>query len=479
MKHLTVLYPPPSLYDVKNNAIWAGGPGNLVKHRTLDKLDPAEWTVDTYTFGTPGFQVARLPRDTHIWALGEEWLHSLINDRAIHKHRGYRLTVLGRKLIATYKPIDCWLFKDDSDDEESNSAGDDSKDVGITRRSNFFFWSVADFNKLLRPIRPPREHQHHPWIDPAVAADWLDHLPQNAFLYLDIETRYNDHVLDCIGLGWIRTSGAIVAVAVPFYVGTALAAPARSINRFWRSLYNVFRRPDITVVGHNLAFDLGLLHHYYHLPIPRKLNDTMLFMHRQFPGVDKSLSHAISYYTDAERNHKGDYIVNTGRSNYDRLASYNCQDICWTAEVHLAQQRVAAEDPAVAASANIANLAQILCFNMEFTGILVDIRVAQRKKDQAALRLAWLKRIIAILTGNSDFNANSSQQCAAFFYGQLSYPVDETTETGAPKMDTKTLYQLALKQHNPLIPCIIAFREAQKEASMLEFVKYEKNKNNF
>lgn len=492
---LLVLYPPRNYYDSYNHTIWAAGCGAMIKHRTIDTLSPDEWTVRVQEI-TTGLNVHQLPPDTHLWCLGPEWLKLLINDSAIDKHRGYRLSVAGRPMIASYKPIDCWQLKklapgekeakpeagagsfdsvfDDGDDDSAS----DGKDVAATARKNYLFWTLADFAKLLRPPIKPLPATTHTCMSPHDMARILLDIPKNFKLFIDIETRYGDHILDCIGFGWIKPSdGSIFACSVPFYYGDTLADTPAAYARFWKALYLTFSRPDITIVGHNLAFDLFMLHHYYHLPLPARIFDTMLFMHRHHTGVDKSLSHAMSYYTDLSRNHKGDYVMNTSRDRYLQLAAYNCLDNIGTIEVWRGQQRAAAANPALARAAEDANVTQVLSFKMSFTGILVDTRVQAEKISRAELLLSNLARIINILVGR-EFNAASSKQCADYFFRELNYPVLELTETGLPKMDTKNLYQLQLEQPNPLLPLIIEYREQQKELSMLKFEPYVINETN-
>lgn len=471
LMHLTLLYPPLTRFDVANNALFSGGPGDLFKHRTLDLHPELEVKIVKYEDNA----LPPVIPDSRYLALGDAWMKRLGFNEPLNKLRGYRLTFQNLPLICTYAPIDCWEFKDSSEDDDDESDG---KDVAVTKRTNYLFWAINDLNKLLRPIRPLPECTATVNLDPILAAKWLDGLPSGYKLILDIETRISDHVLDCIGLGTVRSDGSVNVFNVAIYNGNALAHPLSKISRFWRSLYTTLRRKDITVVGHNLAFDLSILHHYYHFPIPYHVFDTMLVMHRMFPYVDKSLSHAISYFTDAAYNHKGDLVVNQGGASLIKLLTYNNQDLHLTAAVAMAQLRIIDKDPALQDSVSIAHDMQRLAFIMSFTGVLVDKTALQKQKDKLNVKLSALLRIIRCLADDIALNPNSTQQVANYFYNKLQYPIPAYTESGAPKLDEKTFYKLQLQQPNPLIPLIIEYKMLNKELSMLNFIPLTRSMHN-
>lgn len=468
--HLTILYPPRTRFDVANNILFSGGPGDLFKHRTLDKHPELTLSIIPYDDCT----FPPVDPNTHYLSLGDSWPKRLGFTEPLNKLRGYRLTYNNRPLICTYAPIDCWEFKD-SDDENDTSDG---KDVAVTRRTNYLFWAIADFNKLLRPAEPLPVHQGINNLDPILAAKWLDGLPGGYKLILDIETRISDHVLDCIGLGTVRSDGSIYTFNVAIYNGNTLAHPLAKLVRFWKALYKTLRRRDVVVVGHNLAFDLSILHHYYHLPIPYHVFDTMLVMHRMFPYVDKSLSHAISYFTDASYNHKGDLVVNQGGDSLRKLLTYNNQDLHLTAAVMLGQEKIINTSPSLKDSVTIAHDMQRLAFIMSFTGVLVDKTKLKQQQDKLNVKLSALLRIIRCLADSPTLNPNSTQQVADYFYNKLQYPIPAYTDTGAPKLDEKTFYKLQLQQPNPLIPLIIEYKQLNKELSMLSFTPLTRIQHN-
>lgn len=457
--HIHIIYSRLTRFDLaNNNTPFSGSPGDLFKHRTLD-LHPEV----TYDVRLPD-QIGRPFRpDSRILALGSAALFALTQDNNIHKHRGYCLTYKNLPLIATYEPIEAWEFREDEEDDDDSKG--DEKDVARTKRSNYLFWLLADFNKLLRPRRTVfriKARQIRP--SARAFADWLRARPQEARLVIDIETRIQDHALDCIGVLDVDTAEAFV---FPFYGPNGRTCYANNdVARVWRALFNTLRR--CLIIGHNLAFDLAILAGKYNLPLPSRVYDTMLAMHRQFPLVEKSLSHAISFYTSATRNHKGDIRPNTSEANFNQLLLYNADDLALTADVYLSQLEYHAENAALKSSAELANRLLPVTLLMSLTGIAVDEQRREQVKAEQEQRLIQLNRVVRILSADPLFNPNSSKQIAAYFYGRLKYPVLELTESGAPSTSEKTLYKLQLKQPNPLIPIIIAYKQLQKSTSMLD-----------
>lgn len=461
MPHLAIAYPPPSHYDIKNgNVPFSGAAGRMFVHRTLDTIPDLTYTVVPHP-------LSKLPPATHVLLLGEEACNTFLGDRNVNKHRGYRKTVNNIPAIVTYSHMDCWNFKDDEEDKKEE--GND-KDVGVTRRSNYLYWALTDFKKL---FAPPRQHSArltdlNP--SPLLIADLLDRAPDGLMISLDIETRPQDNTLDCIGFGfYVKSTWYLYSLRI-YGPDNLLCHSQADLARFYRAFYKAILNPKIIWVGHNLAFDFSVLTHHYSLPFPRRIHDTMLSMHRDNPFVDKSLSHAISRYTDAKDNHKGNFIANTTPANFQQLLIYNADDVYWTGEVAIRQKEILP-----VAILDQVNSSQYVCLVMSFTGITIDEAALARKKEELTLKTAQLLRVIRILIGNPEFNPNSTQQIAAYFYDTLTYEPPALTDSGAPAADEKSLLKLQLKQTNPLIPLIIAYKGAAKELSTLNFTPYARS----
>lgn len=464
MPSLTIYYPPLTRFDLQNGLVpFSGTPGNLFKHRTLDLIPSLQYDIrlpESRNYLAP-------PLTDFALVLGADACGRVFNDRNINKHRGYRKHIRNVPAIVTYSHIDCWDFRDDESDE---SDGDNDKDVSVTRRSNYLYWAITDFNKLFRPPTPHSNRITNLNPDLRTVSDLLDRAPDNLLLSLDIETRPQDNTLDCIGLGFFVKQTWYIYVVPIYGPDNLLLHTQRDIGKFWRSLAKALLNPRIRWVGHNLAFDLSILHYYFRLPFPRKIHDTMLCMHRDSPFQDKSLAHAISLYTDAQENHKGNFCPNTSQANFNQLLRYNSDDVYWTGEVALRQL----ENAGRAADYAQVNDSQYVCLIMSFTGIVIDESTHAKEIARLTLKATQLERIIRILTDRPGFNPNSGAQIADYFYTLLTYEPPSLTDSGAPATDEKSLLKLQLKQPNPVIPLILAYKETSKELSTLNFKPYEK-----
>jgi hypothetical protein len=465
--HLTIIYGGLSRYDQANgDKPFSGTAGDFFIHRTFD-IEPKPSAIDIRVAGTADMTRPYTPGSRFL-LLGTEALRFLGQDDNLPKQRGLILTSpIGTPAVATFHPIDCWDLKSYEDTGDAVDDKTESKDVGPTSRANFIHWAILDYRRLMSVPWPlPVVRPSVPYIAPAAkfVVGFLSSI-SNTHAVLDIETRRQDHSLDCIG---VRALGH--TVVIPFYRHTnqLFYTPAETAA-IYRALYTLLLNPTVTIVGHNLGFDLSVLSFKYNLPLPSHLFDTMLHMHREFPLLEKSLSHALSQYTHATRNHKADSAPNNSGDNFLRLMNYNANDVFYTEQVYLEQLRRIALDADLADATMWANRTLRTTLIMSMTGVRID--VAERDKQVAAQELiaAQYLRCLRILIGDPLFNPESPQQCARFFYEQLRYPVEDITESGAAATGTKTLYKLQLKQPNPTIPLIIAAREAATAAGLLRF----------
>ena len=141
-------------------------------------------------------------------------------------------------------------------------------------------------------------------------------------------------------------------------------------------------------------------------------------------------------------------------------------------EVHLAQLEFLSDHPDYAASVAQANREVYPYLLCQLRGLHVDEDLLNKLRKEKTRRVANLRRIAITLSGEKNFNPGSAKQCIDFFHGTLKYEVVARTEAGAPKMDQKALYKLRLKNNNPLLDVIIAYRIVAKELSMLQFNDY-------
>lgn len=471
---LTIIYGGLSRYDAANkDKPFAGVPGEFFLKNTVEsELKPT--AIDIRVTGTADMGRPWIPGSRFL-LLGVEALSALNQDTNLPKQRGLILTSpIFTPAVATFHPIDCWDLRshwnDDGDEDEEKA---ESKDVGPTSRVNFAHWAFLDYKRLLTVPWPlPSQVASSPIIAPAarVAINFLNSIV-STHVVLDIETRRQDHSLDCIGF---RAHGT--TLVVPFYrPSNQRFYSAAETSAIYRAIYNLFSRKSVTVVGHNLGFDLSVLCFKYGLPLPPRLYDTMLAMHREYPQLEKSLSHALSRYTWATRNHKADSAPNNSEDNFRRLMQYNGNDVYWTEVIYHEQLRRHSLDGGLRATVLEANRTLRTTLLMSLTGLRIDTVERDRQIQLQLLSAREYVRCLRILTGNPQFNPDSPKQVGEYFYSALRYPIEDTTETGAPATGTKALYKLHLKQPNPVIPLIIVAREATTAAGLLKFRTKEHN----
>lgn len=411
-----------------------------------------------------------IPSDvTKVLLLGPKAVDVVFPGRELDKIRGTPIRQGRFTFIASYHPDNAqdqergWL-----DDETSNDAAFEQKDTALTQPSNYFFWLRSDTKKLLSPPRTPS--QPFKFVTAPNLDQFLAYVESKlksgvTYTYIDIECRREDHCLNCIG---IALDGGTIFV-LPIYAFTN----QRYYGAAWKilvALGHLFC--NSTVVVHNSLFDLFVLARYYRVPIGGKVFDTMLAHHRIHPEVEKSLGHVISYWTDLPF-HKDQNIERPRNgAQQAQLWEYNAKDIYSMREVHLAQLAFLSKHSDYAASVAQANREVYPYLLCQLRGLRVDEDLLNKLRKEKTRRVANLRRIAITLSGVKNFNPGSAKQCIDFFHGTLKYEVVARTETGAAKMDQKALYKLRLKNNNPLLDVIIAYRIVAKELSMLQFNDY-------
>lgn len=374
------------------------------------------------------------------------------------------------------------------EDEESTDIG--NKDLEPTRRVNQIFWADIAISKLLSQLNTSRNNAHtsqttnrlheflpipsairpaypHIFLNPELSqvntylANRLS-ISAPVDLYLDIETR--DERLDCIGFRF--DDGPVYVVPIYRY-NNQLAHSPKTLYRFWALLAACLNAPNVTIVAHNASYDLAFLGAFYRMPFTHKIYDTMCVTHRIFPQLEKSLAHTIGLWTNFPY-HKSEYTLPTCAAAENKLWLYNAKDVAVMREIKLAQLAWAATKKGLLDSINTVNAS----ISPYLTNTLFGLRLNKTAQYKEALALTntitQTLRIIRTLVAIPDFNPNSSDQCADFFFNTLKYePYEYSEKTNAPTCDATTLYKLLTRYKNPVIPFIIRYREASKSHSML------------
>lgn len=409
-----------------------------------------------------------IPGD-RILLLGEKPAKLLVDPEInLFTFRGTICQVLNRTAICTFNLDEAYNFK--ATDEELDKRDDAfSKDRGKTSRANWLFWVKADTKKLLGDIQPP-DTSIKVITAPNIKliSSQLSQLSGHT-IYLDIETDIETDTIDCIGFS-IDNSPKVFVVPIYRWNGQ-LAYPAVDVYRFLAVLSSALQANRVVI--HNCMFDLLWLSSHLRMPFGPQIYDTMVAHKRIYPEIEKSLGHCISLYT-YQPYHKDEHTLSRSADAERKLWQYNAKDVFAMRLVHQAQERMAADIPGCRDSLNQANASLYPYLLASLKGLRVDIgRLAEAKK-RSDRRITQIRRIILYLIGDPKFNPDSPVQLVKYFHDKLSYKVQaRSKQTGKPSLGGKALYMLALKYPNPLIPCVLYYRELVKARGMMDFNNHQ------
>jgi len=498
---LCVVLSNPSRFD--SRVLLSAKGGHFFQYECLQPIGITTSNCDIRTADT--LQEGLIEGTQGLLLLGDrafqQWTDGKYKDYTLSEQRGTPLHTRWKiPCTASYSPQDALDILDyetklnplakheDEEAREDEEDGEfDTKTKGRTKRSNFKFWLKQDTKKILRWINSGSgfgvnanrrsEFRIAPSSDEIV--DVLESIRvkgPDEYFYTDIETSVDGaYNMWCIGF---------CSSTSPVYV-----APIFRYNRslYYSNIHNIFRglarvMQVCTTVTHNgYAFDLPILAWRYGLPIGRKQEDTMINHHRAFPGVEKSLGHCMSLWTDEEY-HKDQGLFSPMNDAMDRrLWSYNAKDVYGMRLVHQAQKDYARKIPGLPESMRQGNdciYPYTLC---SLSGIYYDNDIrAQVVSENDRLMMQYL-RMTRMLKGEyeGELLPSSSQSCVKFFHEYLGYDVVARSKriskkTGlrlnTPSLDEKAFWKLKLKYpQNILIDIALKYRAKQKESSMLKF----------
>lgn len=453
---LTIILDEPSRFDKDYNRLLSGPVRDWFDNVVL----PAPYSVDSTDIRTLDETAPFDPATKAFIVAGKKGCEKY---RLLHDPPGYTGIILGRPALPAFFPQDCLDFKNlrgnDAEIDEATSDRD-TKESTPTRAKNWRFWNYWHIRKFL--LAGSRELQRldarcYPRVDEVCKA--LD--AENDLLYLDIETSRVHRSLSCIGVATAQSFPTVYVV--PVYLSSGSLA-YREFHKFYRSLSLCLSRTEVVI--HNSMFDLTVLHGFYKTCLPSRVYDTMVAQHRCFPEAEKSLAHAISCWT-GQPYHKDTSTEVYNHEGEKDLWMYNARDVYNLKLIRDAQLEHAKSDEGLMASINQGNASIVPYLTTSLTGLRLDSLKLATVHAKLERHKNLYQKIASILVGKP-FNPGSTKQCASFFHDTLHYGVVSKTSAGAPALGSKQLYQLQLKHNNPLIPVVLKYREAAKDASSLE-----------
>lgn len=439
-----------------------------------------------------------LPETKCILLLGESAMHTWCPDTVGNTLNELRGTPLyfnkNIPCIASYFPQDCADIKNyeaefnkQTDEaeiiENEDDEGDDKRRHGRTKRKNYGFWlnkDVAKCKQILANIWVLIKDENkfdyciYPKLDLVVS---LLKGIENKLLFIDIETDMQRNML-CFSF---NAEGCSTIYVVPVLSPDYTLAYTNLHHIFAALAYCAKRN---TLVAHNGAkFDFPILMDKYRIPL-FKLEDTLLMMHRCFPDVEKSLGHCGSLWTWLPfHKDEGNVGYNT-ISQAQQMWQYCGKDVNALVQIYYAIKKYAKTIPGLTASINQANESILPYMIMSLQGIRYDNKEIESIWNYNDRMMKQYLRLLEYLVGKETLEKirgkgksvmpTSNKQCCEYFHNLLGYPVvargkEKADGTRSPSLGKKAIFKLRLKQENPVLDIVIAYRELAKESSSLRF----------
>lgn len=480
---LTVVLSNPSRFD--DRRLITGTAGDWFNNYCLSPFcNRYQCDIRTKDTLNEGF----LPGTKCLLMLGESTLHETLHiEGSIHAHRGSPYRYQNMAAIPSYLPQDCTDLKDyeathnkllqgKEGDEEDEGDETTEKDRSRTQRSSWRFWLEQDTKKCIKiiskydgniPVHPKHQEKLYP-----SSGEVIDVLrkTKDQSLYLDIETEWSRQLL-CIGFNF---SDSDIVYVVPFCLFDYTKAYG-ALSSILGALSVALR--DNEVVCHNAMFDLFVLAHHYHVPIGRRIYDTMVAQHRCFPETEKSLGHCISLWLWLPY-HKDEGNFNPrNREQEEKLWRYNAKDV-WT--MRLIREEIdtyAKTIPGLRESIDQANAS----IRPYLINTLMGIRYSEERRLELMNKndrlMTQYLRILNFLVGHN-FLPTSPKQCVKYFHEEMDYPVVARTPVGNPCLNEKAMQKLKIRMvnnqiTNPVMDFCLLFRKCSKQAGTLKFIPWK------
>ena len=409
-----------------------------------------------------------------------------LKDPKLSHMRGSPITINGITYIASFTPQDAvdrksyeatlnpllaeQILEREKENDDSKDAIFASKNKGATSRTNYRFWFKADIQKAVRilkhgvtvneceyKIQPPLS-EFHAWCRSF----------KGERVFFDIET---NPLTDQITVFSVSISSSLVWCIPVVEFNGHLAYDKYELAKAFQSLVYLFRFN--TIVAHNAFFDLFILLWRYKIPPPAwdQIEDTMLMHHRCYPGIEKSLGHCISLYTN-QPYHKDEATFFTRNHTQDKkLWKYNAKDVETLALVHEGITKHAAEIGATA-SCKQANESLRVFLLLAYRGLAVDVQGMCKHADEIHIRRTFFETKVLKAMCHFPLNPRSPKQVGYYLYDYLGLKQPR----GGNVTSKKNLYKLLGKHDLPPLVLVMYLRRLGVELGKLESVLWKNHK---
>lgn len=249
---------------------------------------------------------------------------------------------------------------------------------------------------------------------------------------LDVETE---------GLNSFDDSKDLLSMSLSFAEGRSFVYDCNSkedISQCFMRIFDLLKNHNLTMIGHNVKFDLMWLKNKFDAEIAVKLCDTLtMYIILDENSQENTLKYLASIYTTLPPNYnKGIDTANLNKLDFETLALYNGRD----SDATLRLYNVLMKEIKSQGKENLLqflNDALLTIAHIEYNGVLVDREWAKEKGDEILEEYKAIQDSYKKIFPN--LNLNSPTQLNKILYQDLGLPIIKTTDKGSPSTDKDTL----------------------------------------
>lgn len=239
--------------------------------------------------------------------------------------------------------------------------------------------------------------------------------------------------------------------------------------------------PDLqqkTIIGHNIKYDMIVLYRNGY-KIPDAKFDTLIAQYLLHINKKKKLETIVedvfgvikADLVDTYNKSTGEKRVNLPEDWYNKidrslLAEYSMQDVEYTAKLKEHFEKEFKEKPVLKQWFDTVEMPLVnIITKMELEGVKVDRQSLTLLRNRLQKEIHVLEKRLLHLTGDKDFNLNSSKQIRDLLYTKFKLPKLGYTDKGEVSTDKDTLTQLAKAGDHAFPKLLLKYREYSKIVS--------------
>ena len=294
--------------------------------------------------------------------------------------------------------------------------------------------------------------------------DLLSRLIKNKIFAFDTETTS----LDPISAELIGFSFSLIE-SEAYYIPLDHINSTSNINiskeKVIKLLDNLFSRKDLTVIGHNIKYDINVLWKYK-ISFKCRLQDTMLLSYVYNSSSKHDLDSLAQKYLDYETIKYKD-LVGSGvkqklfsEIEVNEAMPYACEDADITLRLY---NYFIDKFKSLNQQYDLYNNIELPLLNViariEQNGVMIDAKSLEKQSLDLSKRISSIEKNVYILA-KQEFNIGSPKQLQEIFYNQLDLPIIKKTPKGQPSTNEDVMQELS--QIHELPKLILQYRNLTK-----------------